>query len=199
MRLLLLLIFISLTFPGCFRRFRMTDRQVHEYFSAHGGQPTYFTIKNDSVELYCAVTGADTLPPLLLIHGAPGAWYGNRSMLADSALLQHFQIIAVDRPGYHRSRFNNSKKVTTIARQSVAIHEALRLNRSHRKGIVVGSSYGGPVAAQLAIDYPDDFYHLVMLAPAMDPSIEKFWWFNKYVKHGPIKWMLPRFLRAATD
>jgi pimeloyl-ACP methyl ester carboxylesterase len=108
--------------------------------------------------------------------------------------------MSVDRPGYHQSRFNGRRRaVTSIARQSVAIHEALRVNRSHRKGIVLGSSYGGPIAAQMAIDYPGDFYHLVMLAPAIDPDKEKFWWFSKYVKHGPVKWMLPHFLRVATD
>jgi pimeloyl-ACP methyl ester carboxylesterase len=51
----------------------------------------------------------------------------------------------------------------------------------------------------MAIDYPDAFYHLVMLAPAIDPDKETFWWFNKYVHHGPLKWMLPRFFRRATD
>lgn len=178
----------------------MSDKQVHAYFEARHTKLVFVTIQNDSVRLFCAMTGADTLPPLLLIHGAPGAWYGSRNMLADSELQQHFQIIAMDRPGYHHSRFNGSRKaVTSIARQSVAIHEALRLNRSHSKGIVVGSSYGGPIAAQMAIDYPDAFYHLVMLAPAIDPDKEKFWWWSSYIKGGPVKWVLPRFLRAATD
>lgn len=178
----------------------MSKKQVHAYFSEKKVQPVFFTIQNDSVRLFCAVTGADTLPPLLLIHGAPGAWYGSRNMLADTGLQRHFQIIAVDRPGYNLSRFHNKRKaVTSIALQATAIHEALRLNRSHHKGIVVGSSYGGPIAAKMAIEYPDAFYHLVMLAPAIDPDKEKFWWFNKYAHHGPIKWTLPRGLRRATD
>jgi pimeloyl-ACP methyl ester carboxylesterase len=200
MRFLFVIVIIAMGCSGCFRRFTMSDKQVRTYFADRHVQPVFFTIQNDSVKLFCAVTGADTLPPLLLIHGAPGAWYGSRNMLADSGLQQHFQIIAMDRPGYHRSRFNGSRKaVTSIARQSAAIHEALRLNRSGRKGIIVGSSYGGPIAAQMAIDYPDDFYHLVMLAPAIDPDKEKFWWWSKYIKGGPVKWMLPRYLRVATD
>jgi len=200
MRVLFFLVFVAMACSGCFRRFTMSDKQVHEYFSARQTNPVFVTIQNDSVQLFCAMTGADTLPPLLLIHGAPGAWYGSRNMLADTDLQKHFHIIAMDRPGYHQSRFNGSRRaVTGIARQSAAIHEALRLNRSRRKGIVVGSSYGGPIAAQMAIDYPDDFYHLVMLAPAIDPDKEKFWWWSKYIKGGPVKWMLPRYLRVATD
>jgi pimeloyl-ACP methyl ester carboxylesterase len=178
----------------------MSKKQVDAYFNARDTHPVFSIVQNDSVKLFCAVTGADTLPPLLLVHGAPGAWYGSRNILADTELQHHFQIIAVDRPGYHQSRFNNRRRaVTSIDRQAVAIHEALRLNRSHEKGIVLGSSYGGPIAAKLAIDYPEAFYHLVMLAPAIDPDKEKFWWFNKYVRRGPGKWLLPRYLRAATD
>ncbi|HEY4148481.1 MAG TPA: alpha/beta fold hydrolase [Chitinophagaceae bacterium] len=200
MRFLLLLLLAGFACSGCFRRFTMSKEQVNTYFSQRSVQPVYFTIQNDSVQLFCAVTGADTLPPLLLIHGAPGAWYGSRNILADTDLQRHFQIIAVDRLGYGNSFFRGRRKAfTSIDLQVTAIHEALRLNRSGRKGIVMGSSYGGPIAAKMAIDYPDAFYHLVMLAPAIDPDKETFWWFNKYVHHGPLKWMLPRFMRRATD
>ena len=139
-------------------------------------------------------------PPLLLIHGAPGAWYGSRNFLEDSLLQQHYHIIAVDRPGYNKSRFRRKRKaVTSITLQAVGIREALRLNRSHKTGVVVGSSYGAPIAAKLAMLYPQHFHHLVMLAPAIDPDKEKFWWFHPYVRRGPVRWLLPRFINNATD
>ena len=192
------LIYIFCT--GCFGRFTMTKKELKEYYKDKTVKPTFFTIQNDSVKLFCASTGADSLPALLIIHGAPGAWYGSRNLMDDSILRQHFQIIAVDRPGYNQSGFKHKKKaVTSIDIQAVAIYEALRLNRSHKKGIVMGSSYGAPIAAKIAIEYPESFYHLVMLAPAIEPETEKFWWFNRYIHHGPIKWMLPRNLRVATD
>lgn len=197
---LLFLLLISTTSTGCFSRFVMTGKELKEYYKDKPVKPTYFTIQNDSVSLFCATTGADTLPPLLLIHGAPGAWYGSRNMLDDTALQHRFHMIAVDRPGYNKSGFKgNRKAVTSIATQSVAIHEALRLNRSHRKAIVMGSSYGAPIAAKMTVDYPNDFSHLVMVAAAIDPAKEKFWWFHKYIRKGPVKWMLPRFMRHATD
>jgi len=121
-------------------------------------------------------------------------------LLDDSLITTHFQVISVDRPGYHKSTFRKSRKaVTSIALQATVIYEALQLNHSYKKGIIMGSSYGGPIAARIAIDHPEKFYHILLLAAAIDPDKEKFWWFNKYVHHGPLKWMLPRFFRTATD
>src|ERR1700755_1565884 len=102
---LLLYVTMAIVFSGCFRRFVMTENQVKEYYKNKPVKPLYFTIQNDSVTLFCATTGAATLPPLLLIHGAPGAWYGNRNLLDDPALQKHFQVISVDRLGYDKSEF----------------------------------------------------------------------------------------------
>lgn len=195
----LLFISIAFAFAGCFGRFVMTEKELKKYYT-NKPEPAYFTVHNDSVRLFCATTGADTLPPLLLIHGAPGAWYGSRNFLSDSALHQHYHIIAVDWPGYNKSRFNNKRKaVTSITTQAIAIHEALQLNHSQKPGVVLGSSYGAPIAAKMTVLYPEAFHHLVMLAPAIDPQKEKFWWFHPFVHHGPIRWFLPRFMNHATD
>jgi len=200
MRFSYLIIFILFACSGCFRRFVQTDKQIEVYYQDKPVKPRYFTIENDSVKLFCAVSGADTLPPLLVVHGAPGAWYGSRNLLDDSMVTTHFQVISVDRPGYNKSTFRRSRKaVTSIALQASIIYEALQLNHSGKKGIIMGSSYGGPIAARIAIDHPENFYHVLLLAAAIDPDKEKFWWFNKYVHHGPLKWMLPRFFRTATD
>ncbi len=200
MRFLLPLFLLVILFSGCFRRFTQSSRQIKRYFRDKPGKPTFFTILDDSVKLFCAVSGADTLPPLLVVHGAPGAWYGSRNLLADTAVTAHFQVISVDRPGYHYSAFKGSHKaVTSIETQARIIYSALRLNRSFKKGIVMGSSYGGPIAARIAIDHPAAFYHVLLLAAAIDPDKEKFWWFNKYVHHGPLRWMLPHYFKIATD
>jgi pimeloyl-ACP methyl ester carboxylesterase len=200
MRFFFFIIVIAILFSSCFSRFVTTNKELREYYRDKPVKPVYFTIQNDSVKLFCATTGADTLPPLLFIHGAPGAWYGSRVFLDDSVLQKHFQVIAVDRPGYNKSMFKGKRKaVTSIETQAIAIHEALRLNKSTHKGTVVGSSYGGPIAAKLVILYPGSFDHLVMLAAAIDPDKEKFWWFNKWVHHGPLRWLMPRFINHATD
>lgn len=121
-------------------------------------------------------------------------------MLDDTILQKKFHIIAMDRLGYNKSRFRNKKRaVTSIQIQAVAITEAMRLNRSREKGILLGSSYGAPIATQIALMHPEKFDHVYLLAPAIDPNKEKFWWFHKYIRIGPIHWFMPRFLKSATD
>lgn len=185
---------------GCFRGWVMTDAEIRQHYSSKPVKPRFYTIKNDSVSLFCAVTGADTLPPLLVIHGAPGAWYGNRRMLDDTLIQQRFQIISVDRLGYNRSTFKNSRKpVHSMRLQAIAIREALRLNRSGKTGVVVGSSYGAPIAAKMAILFPSDFHHLVMIAPAIDPNNEKFWWWHRFIGSGLAIKFFPEFIQHATE
>lgn len=183
---------------SCFRSWRKNDRDLREHYANRAVKPNYYTIQNDSLKLFVATTGADTLPPLLLIHGAPGAWYGYLNMIDDSLLQQHFHIIAVDRLGYNHSSFKKKRYVTSIEAQARAVALALSLNHSRQKGILLGRSFGAPIAAQLAILQPHRFEQLVMLAPAIDPAKEKFWWFSKPAKFWLVRMWLPHRINVAT-
>jgi pimeloyl-ACP methyl ester carboxylesterase len=196
---LIVLVIIGVCFSGCFGRFVMTKKEIRNYYKNKPVKPTFFTIKNDSISLFCAATGSDTLPPLILIHGAPGAWYGYRATMDDSILQKHFHIISVDRLGYDKSRYKGKRKpVNSFTLQATAIHEALRINKSRKTGVLLGSSYGAPIAAKMAIMYPGEFHYLVLLAPAIDPDREKFWWFHKYLQSGFLVELFPHFIKTAT-
>jgi pimeloyl-ACP methyl ester carboxylesterase len=178
----------------------MSEKEVKTHYKDRPVKPTFFTIKNDSVELFCATTGNDTLPPLLLIHGAPGGWFSNIYLLDDPDLQARYHVISVSRPGYHKSKFKDRRRaLTSIELQSIAIKEALRVNRSFKKGVVFGTSYGAPIALKMAIDDPGRFYHLVLIAGAFDPENEKFWWFSRYLHSLFVRLSLPRFINTATD
>ena len=183
---------------SCFRSWRKNDREIREHYANRDIKPTYYTIQNDSLKLFVATTGADTLPPLLLIHGAPGAWYGYLNMIDDTLLQRRFHIIAVDRLGYNHSSFRKKRYVTSIESQARAAALALSLNHSRKKGILLGRSFGAPIAAQIAILKPQSFEQLVMLAPAIDPAKEKFWWFSKPAKFWLIRMWLPHRINVAT-
>ncbi|HEX6181778.1 MAG TPA: hypothetical protein VFZ47_11080, partial [Chitinophagaceae bacterium] len=71
MRLYIVLFVIAVCCNSCFTRWVMTDKEIKQHYANKPVKPVFFTIKNDSVELFCATTGSDTLPPLLIIHGAP--------------------------------------------------------------------------------------------------------------------------------
>ena len=194
------LIALAVCCSGCFTRWVMTEKEIKKHYADKSVKPVFYTIWNDSVELFCATTGNDTLPPLLILHGAPGGWFSNIGLLDDPDLQQRYHIIAVDRPGYSKSKYKNRKRaLTSIELQAVAIHEAMRLNRSRQKGVVYGNSYGAPIALKLAVQYPDEFDHLVMVAGALDPDNEKFWWFHRYSRGLFVRLLMPRFINTATD
>ncbi|WP_128544419.1 alpha/beta fold hydrolase [Larkinella soli] len=175
----------------------MSDREIQEHFAGRAVKPTYITVENDSMRLFVASIGPDTLPPLLLIHGAPGSWYGYLKVIDDTLIQKQFHILAVDRPGYGKSR-KGRKPYTSITRQAQWIAHALNLNHSGRKAVVLGRSYGAPIAARLAMLYPGRIKHLFLVAAPLDPTREKYFWFSKWGKLPPIQLFLPRQLNLAT-
>ena len=75
----------------------------------------------------------------------------------------------------------------------------MRLNKSGRKGVVYGNSYGAPIALKVAATHPEEFNHLVLVAGALDPDNEKYWWFHRYSRGLFVRLSMPRFINTATD
>lgn len=197
---LLTVLVISLT--GCFRRFTMTEREIRAHYAGKPTRPTFYTVEDDSSKLFVATLGADTLPPLLLIHGAPGNWYGYLRTMDDTLLQKRFHMLVVERPGYGKSRHPRSplrlKSRMSIDFQARSIAKALSLNHSGKPAMVLGRSFGAPIAVRLATLVPQKVGHLFLVSPAIDPDREKFWWFSKWGRFPLIQAFLPRSLNLAT-
>ena len=196
----LFLLMVLLT--GCFRKFSMTEHAIRQHYIGKATRPTFYTIEDDSTKLFVATLGADTLPPLLLIHGAPGNWYGYLRTMDDTLLQRRFQMLVVERPGYGKSRQRRPllrlKSRMGIDFQARSIAKALSLNRSGQLAIVLGRSYGAPIAVRLATLSPEKVGHLFLISPAIDPDKEKFWWFSKWGRLPLVQLFLPRSLNLAT-
>lgn len=110
--------------------------------------------------------------PVLLIHGAILA-DAYAPLLAQPALTEHYRLIH-----YHRRGFAGSSRHAgpcSIAQQAAdarALLDHLGIARAH----VVGHSYGGAIALQLALDAPERVASLALLEPAgiAAPSGERF-------------------------
>ncbi len=105
-------------------------------------------------------------------------------------------MYAVDRPGYGYSGLADAMPV--ISDQAAAIRPILdSLHKANHPIIVVGVSYGSPIACRLAMDYPDLVDGIVLVAPPIGPGMEKIFWFTYPVESPTIHWFVPRMLKTA--
>lgn len=79
------------------------------------------------------------------------------------------------------------------------MHALADIIPAKNKIIVIGHSYGGPVALQLAIDYPDRIKHMMLLAPAISPDLVNIRWYNRLASLKIIKAFLPTPLNRSND
>jgi pimeloyl-ACP methyl ester carboxylesterase len=94
--------------------------------------------------------------PVLVLHGAPGGY--DQGLLLDGVLGDGFEVIAPSRSGYLRTPLADNRSFEEQAALLVALLDALDVERP----IVVGISCGGPVALQLAAEYPERVAGLVL-------------------------------------
>jgi pimeloyl-ACP methyl ester carboxylesterase len=135
--------------------------------------------------------GYDSLPKLIFLHGSPSSLSAWRTVYTDTGFLNHYQVIAIDRPGYGYSDFGNVEP--NLQKQVAILQVLLDSLTQNRKAILVGSSYGGPVAAQLAMNLPQRFSQLVLLSAALEPGREK-----TYLISYPMTWPLIKYLFPPT-
>jgi pimeloyl-ACP methyl ester carboxylesterase len=115
----------------------------------------------DGVELDYEISGSGE--PVVFIHGAFIADVF-RPLLAEPRLTARHRLIAYHRRGYVGStRTLDPMTVAQQASDCLELLSHLGIQRAH----VVGHSYGGAVALQVALDAPDTVHSLALLEPAL--------------------------------
>jgi pimeloyl-ACP methyl ester carboxylesterase len=125
---------------------RWDGAPVEEYLDFPGGR----------VHLFRGGTG----PPLLFLHAAGGAgqWLEFHELLAG-----RFEVFAPDHPGFGKSDdLPEVEDMSDLVYHYLDVIERLGLERPH----VVGASFGGWVAAELAVAAPHMIGSLVLLSAA---------------------------------
>lgn len=196
----LLILGSLLFFSQCFfvNRFIKSDADLDAHYLHSSIKPVYRNCLSGGRQVHYAVMSAsDTLPLLVMVHGAPGAWYGYMNLTDDSLLQKNFKIVAVDRLGYGKS--DCGKEELSLVRQAEAIQKVIDTeNTSGKKVSLLGRSYGAPITAWLAIHKPEAFEKLVMVSPVIDPEKEKFYWFSDIGRCSLVQKFLPEMLNVAT-
>jgi pimeloyl-ACP methyl ester carboxylesterase len=117
--------------------------------------------RTDGAELEYEVSGRGE--PAVFIHGAFIA-DTFRPLLAEPSLAGHYRLILYHRRGYAGS--SRASEPVSVAQQAAdcrALLHHLGVERAH----VVGHSYGGIVALQLALDAPSVAHSLALLEPGL--------------------------------
>jgi len=107
--------------------------------------------------------------PLVLMHGGPGLDY--KTMLPLLPLADQFTLVFYD----HRCNGHSvGVDVTTMTLDNLtADADALRHELGYGKWAVLGHSFGGNVALEYALRYPDSLSHLILMNTGGDQ-----WWAN---------------------
>jgi pimeloyl-ACP methyl ester carboxylesterase len=177
---------------------RYTDADIQRYYKRQNQEVKVGYYKAKGRKMRYMEVGSDSLPTVLLIHGAPSSMSVFNRLITESGILNHARIFAVDRPGYGFSDFGNAE--VSIKRQAAMIVPILdSIAQSTGPVVVLGVSYGGPVAARIAMDFPHLVDGLVLGAPAIAPGEEKVFTISHLMLFKETSWLFPTPLRVATE
>ena len=127
---------------------------------------------------------------LVFIHGTPGGagvWATQFETLSTNA-----NLFAYDRPGFGGStpvwaQPHLQEQVDALANllDSITTNQVL----------VIGHSYGGPVALLATLEHPEKIRGALLIGGDVDPAQEKPWWVQHVFGWRATSWVLPRALR----
>ncbi len=128
---------------------------------------------------------------LVFIHGAIGSSTDFKSYMTDSLLRVHFNMFSYDRIGYNY-------KNPTLAQQSLAFEvdvlEDYIKNLKKERTILIGYSYGGPIALASKKEYKN----IVLLAPAVYSKVEPMPFMLNFYKWKLTRWLVPHVWKSAS-
>jgi proline iminopeptidase len=146
------------------------------------GRPDMTTIRVRDVSLFVKVQGKGY--PLVLMHGGPGL--DHTTLAALEPLADAFTLIFYD----HRCNGRSAGAVESMTWDNLtADADALRETLGFDEWAVLGHSFGGNVALEYALRYPERLSHLVLLDTCGDA-----WW----IQHNAAEILRKRGYKPAT-
>ena len=159
-----------------------------------------FFIKNIFIQEW----NQDQEQAILYIHGFPGCADQAR-LMTTTPLLENFRLIAIDRPGYGRSKYQPKLTPVKFAVQLVEILDQLKV----KKVSILSVSGGAPYSMALAHLLQDRAIKLCSIggvAPLtrknrkfMNLQQKKAWWFNRVVPSTVAHFILNRYWQKGID
>ncbi|MEO9953534.1 alpha/beta hydrolase [Nonlabens sp.] len=179
-------------------QYRLNDEEITESFSNVEALSQISYVSIDSLDLkvrFQSVTQEENDVNLVFLHGSPSSLSAWRRYLKDSLLYNRANLHAIDRPGYGYSNFG--KSLISIDTQAKVMNEVVS-SLNLKNMIVIGASYGGPLAARLALEN-DNVKGVMMISPAIDPENEQRVWQSDLTQYWLTRWLVPTGYRVAGD
>lgn len=135
-------------------------------------------------------------PTLVFVHGAPGGVDNFFNFHEDSLMVQKYNLVSYERPGYGFKTGNESVvRFEDQAQVLTEILDSLGLDTVH----LVSHSFGGPVALEMSYAHPQRILSSMTVAVAVSPQHEKYFWLGKLSIWKATKWLLPKAIQVAGD
>ncbi|MBX3243005.1 MAG: alpha/beta hydrolase [Acidobacteria bacterium] len=133
----------------------------------HSGRSKFTSV--DGTRVHYQEFGNSTDPAIILIHGFTASvyvWSNVAPQIADAG----FHVIAVDLVGFGYSEKPSwfDYTINSQARMIVRLMDKLGIGRA----VMTGSSYGGAVAATIALDHPDRVEKLVLVGAVINDDVK---------------------------
>jgi pimeloyl-ACP methyl ester carboxylesterase len=128
---------------------------------------------------------------IVFIHGTPGRAGVWREQFANP--FPGVDLVAYDRPGFGAS--TPATNHPHLQQQVEALTNLLAVVAITNRILLVGHSYGGPIALMAAIQQPDKVAGALLIGADVSPELEKMLWFQFAVNAPLFECLLPRSLR----
>ncbi|MDQ3686533.1 MAG: alpha/beta hydrolase [Acidobacteriota bacterium] len=126
-------------------------------------------VEMDGVRVHYQEAGDSDAPPILLIHGFCASTFVWGDVLLPIARMG-YRVVAPDLIGFGFSGKPRRGEYTidSQARMIVRLMDELQIDRA----ALIGSSYGGAVAAIVALDFPERVRRLVLVDPVSNDDVK---------------------------
>lgn len=131
-----------------------------------------------------------TLPTVVFVHGAIGSCLDFSRYIKDTLLSKKANFISYDRVGYNHDDKNDVQE--SIAFEADVLEDITK-NLPKEKTIIVGYSYGGPIALAVKNKYKK----IVLFAPAVYSKVEPMPWILTLYKWKITRWLVPDIWKQA--
>jgi pimeloyl-ACP methyl ester carboxylesterase len=183
--ILLLWIFLS---QCLILRNRWSDGKAYRVFASKKIPLNIHDTLINKRHIHYAVSGPDSLPTLIFLHGSPGSWMNYMKFMWDTTLEKKFRIVSIDRPGFGYSDFGKPLHLQEQCKLILPIFQSLKTKQPM---FLCGHSMGGPIAVQLAASDPSLFTTIILVAGSIDVNVEKQETWRKIMNVKPLYWLLP--------